>query len=195
MTSMAAANLVWDAWIVSWILAAVWSRRTAARPPAIDQLIHWVPTAIGFGLLFAGSRFTHFAPLWRLSPAAGWVLTGVCVAGLFFTWWARIALGSLWSGSVGRKEGHTLVRVGPYRLVRHPIYTGLILAALASAAQIGMAANLAGAVVLTFGLWLKARLEERFLSAQLGAEAYAEYRRGTPMLVPFWPAGGGKRAA
>jgi protein-S-isoprenylcysteine O-methyltransferase Ste14 len=117
------------------------------------------------------------------------------VAGLFFTWWARIALGSLWSGSVGRKEGHTLVRVGPYRLVRHPIYTGLILAALASAAQIGMAANLAGAVVLTFGLWLKARLEERFLSAQLGAEAYAEYRRGTPMLVPFWPAGGGKRAA
>ena len=117
-------------------------------------------------------------------------LLGEPLAGLLFTWWARISLGSLWSGSVSRKEGHTVIQNGPYRLVRHPIYTGLILAAFAQAIQIGQAANLLGALLMTFGFWLKARLEERFLSQELGPEAYADYRRRTPMLVPFWPAGG-----
>jgi protein-S-isoprenylcysteine O-methyltransferase Ste14 len=181
---------LWDAWALSWIAAMVWSRRTAARPPALSQLVHWLPTIIGFGLLAFGSYATNFAPLWRLPDAAGWVLTGVCAGGLLFTWWARISLGSLWSGSVSRKIDHTVIQSGPYRLVRHPIYTGLIAAALAQGALIGMWANLLGALLLAFGLWLKARLEERFLGRELGEAAYAEYRRRTPMLAPFWPTRG-----
>jgi protein-S-isoprenylcysteine O-methyltransferase Ste14 len=181
---------LWDAWVVSWTVAMVWSRRTAARPPALDQLVHWLPTVIGFGLLAFGSSATHFAPLWRLPDAAGWALAGVCAAGLLFTWWARISLGSLWSGSVSRKADHTVIQNGPYRLVRHPIYTGLIAAALAQGVLIGMFANLLGALILAFGFWLKARLEERFLSQELGEAGYSEYRRRTPMLMPFWPPGG-----
>jgi protein-S-isoprenylcysteine O-methyltransferase Ste14 len=185
-----AGGLMWDVWAVSWIAAVVWSRRAAARPPALDQLVHWLPTVIGFGLLAVGSYATNFAPLWRLPDVAGWALTGVCAAGLLFTWWARISLGSLWSGSVSRKVDHTLIESGPYRLVRHPIYTGLIAAALAQGVLIGMFANLFGALLLTVGFWLKARLEERFLSQELGAAAYADYRRRTPMLAPFWPTRG-----
>jgi protein-S-isoprenylcysteine O-methyltransferase Ste14 len=83
-----------------------------------------------------------------------------------------------------------VIQSGPYHLVRHPIYTGLIVAALAQGVLIGMAANLVGAVLVGLGFWLKARLEERFLSQELGAATYAEYRRRTPMLVPFWPARG-----
>lgn len=189
VSPLEASTLVLDAWVVSWIAAMVWSRRTAARPPALDQLVHWLPTAVGIGLLAFGSVGTRLAPLWRLPDAADWALAGVCAAGLLFTWWARIALGSLWSGSVSRKDDHSLVQRGPYRLVRHPIYTGLIVAALAQGVLIGMAANLAGALLIAFGFWLKARLEERFLGEELGAP-YAEYRRRTPMLVPFWPARG-----
>jgi protein-S-isoprenylcysteine O-methyltransferase Ste14 len=189
-TPAAAIMLMWDAWVVSWIIAVLWSRRTAARPPALDQLIHWLPTAVGVLLLAFGSIGTHFAPLWRLPDVAGWALAGACAAGLLFTWWARVSLGSLWSGSVGRKDDHTVIQTGPYRLVRHPIYTGLILAAFAQAIQIGMAANLLGALLMAFGLWLKARLEERFLSQELGAAAYSDYKRRTPMLAPFWPARG-----
>lgn len=190
MTPLGASQIMWDVWIVSWVIAMFWSRRAAARPRALDQFVHWLPTIVGFALLSAGSRWTHFAPLWRLSPRAGWILAGVCGAGLAFTWWARVALGSLWSGSVSRKDDHTVVQSGPYGLVRHPIYTGLIAAALALGVLTGMAANLAGAGLMVLGFWLKARLEERFLSQELGEAAYADYRRRVPMLVPFWPVRG-----
>jgi protein-S-isoprenylcysteine O-methyltransferase Ste14 len=181
-----AITLSWDAWIVSWIGAVVWSRRATARPAAVDQ-IHWLPTLVGLALLAFGSAATHFRPLWVLPESAEWALAGICAAGLLFTWWARIALGSLWSGSVSAKEDHVVIRNGPYGLVRHPIYTGLIIAAFAQSIQVGQAANLVGAVLFSLGLWLKARLEERFLGQELGTDAYADYRRRIPMLIPFWP--------
>lgn len=190
LTPPESSTLMWDIWVVSWIVAVVWSRRTAARPPALDQLVHWLPTAVGILLLAFGSIGTNFTPLWRLPDVANWSLAGTCGAGLIFTWWARISLGSLWSGSVSRKDDHTVIQSGPYRLVRHPIYTGLIIAAFASAIQVGQAANLLGALLMAFGFWLKARLEERFLDQELGSDAYADYRQRTPMLIPFWPVKG-----
>ena len=190
VSSLQASMIMWDVWVVSWIAAIIWSRRAAGRPPALDQLVHWLPTAIGVCLFAFGSLGTHFAPLWRLADVAGWGLAGVCGTGLLFTWWARISLGSLWSGSVSRKVDHSVIQSGPYGLVRHPIYTGLIVAAVAQGILIGMAANLAGALLMAFGFWLKARLEERFLDRELGPDAYANYRRRTPMLIPFWPVKG-----
>jgi len=183
-----ACSLMWDTWLVSWIIAMVWSRRATARPPTLDQFVHWLPIAVGFGLLAFGSIATNFTPLWRLPDAAGWALAVVCGVSLFFTWWARISLGSLWSGLVSRKDDHTVIQSGAYRLVRHPIYNGLIVAGLAHAIVIGQVANLAGALLMALGFWVKARLEERFLSQELGAATYSEYRRRTPMLVPFWRA-------
>jgi protein-S-isoprenylcysteine O-methyltransferase Ste14 len=190
VTPAETCTLLWDVWVVSWIAAMAWSRQAAAQPPALDQFLHWAPTAIGVCLLTFGSVGTNFTPLWRLPDLVCWSLAGVCGAGLVFTWWARVSLGSLWSGSVSRKDDHTVIQSGPYRLVRHPIYTGLIIAAVAQGVLIGQIANLAGALLMTFGFWLKARLEERFLSQELGAAAYSDYRRRTPMLVPFWPARG-----
>jgi protein-S-isoprenylcysteine O-methyltransferase Ste14 len=194
MTPLAASNAIWDLWIASWVLASVWTRRTAARPSLIDQAIHLTPTLIGGALLLFGStawfeaRFgvPVQAPLWPTPDLFGWAMTGLVTAGLGFTWWARVTLGSLWSGSVARKEGQAVVRSGPYGLVRHPIYTGIIAAAFALAVQIAMPANLIGAALLALGFWLKARLEERFLSEELGQD-YADYRATTPMLTPFWP--------
>ena len=116
-----ASSLMIDVWVVSWIAATLWSRRVAARPPAFDELLHWLPTVVGIGLLGFGSVATRFAPLWRLPAGVQWALTGGCGAGLLFTWWARVSLGSLWSGSVSRKDDHVVIQTGPYRLVRHPI--------------------------------------------------------------------------
>ena len=107
------------------------------------------------------------------------------LAGLLFTWWARIHLGRLWSSSVTRKADHHVVDTGPYRIVRHPIYTGIILASLATAAMRGTALAWLGACVMTTGWVIKARLEEEFLREQLGAETYAKYARRVPMLVPL----------
>ena len=182
-----ACTILWDLWLASWIAVACWSSRAAARPLARQEIASLILPVIGFGLLGFGSLATNFAPLWTLPDGLGWALATVCGLGLLFTWWARASIGSLWSAAVSLKQGHSVVQSGAYGLVRHPIYTGLIIAALAQAIIIGQAANLAGAVLLTVGFWLKARLEERFLSEGLDSSAYADYRRRTPMLIPLWP--------
>ena len=114
-------------------------------------------------------------------------LAAVMLAGLSLTWWARIYLGPLWSSVITRKEDHSIVDTGPYALVRHPIYTGLIIALLATAAAEGRATALIGAAFVIFGVWLKARTEERFLMAELGAEIYGSYCRRVSMLILSLP--------
>lgn len=185
-------------WALSWFLAAIWTRRTAARPPVLDQVAYLVPTALGgvlqYGPLITRTRrFDDFAgnlALWRLPAAVGWAMFAVCLAGLAFTWWARLTLGSLWSGTVQRKEAHAIVEAGPYRFVRHPIYTGLLAAFASIDLQLAAPWGFVGFALFALGFYLKARLEERFLMAELGEGAYADYRRRTPMLVPFWPVRG-----
>lgn len=76
---------------------------------------------------------------------------------------------------------------GPYGIVRHPIYTGLLLAVLATMVAKGTVFGLIGSLVIALGIWMKARLEEQFLRGELGSEAYDSYRRRVPMLVPFGP--------
>jgi len=187
------SGVLWALWVVSWVIAALWSRRTTARPPNRARILDLALTCAGGALMAYASRMRELSTegvlgplLWRLPLALDWSLTGLVAVGLAFTWWARITLGDLWSSNVVRKESHTVVQRGPYGLVRHPIYTGLIFAAFALAVQIGTLAALAGAALMAAGFWTKARLEERFLGAELG-EAYAAYRRRTPMLAPFWP--------
>jgi protein-S-isoprenylcysteine O-methyltransferase Ste14 len=82
------------------------------------------------------------------------------------------------------KAGHRVVDTGPYCLVRHPIYSGLILAALATALMFGEAAAVAGFAAMVLGCWIKARLEERFLRQELGLEAYDAYAARVGMLFP-----------
>jgi len=192
MTPVEATTGLWVAWLISWMLAALWTRRTQARPPLGEILLYVFPTVAGGLLLFMGANDVLTAHgwaaayrLWRLQQWAAWLMTSLAAAGFAFTWWARITLGDLWSSQVSRKENHVIVETGPYGLVRHPIYTGLIAAACATAIEIASAQALVGAALMSFGFWMKARLEERFLRQQLGAEAYDAYARRVAMLVPF----------
>ena len=125
--------------------------------------------------------------IWINPPPLAWGALLVVVAGIALCWWARVHLGNLWSDSVTLKEGHRVVDSGPYRLVRHPMYTGFIVMDLGLAILCGSALALAGVAVMIFGLWLKARVEEQFLSEELGASAYAAYKARTPMLMPRMP--------
>ena len=184
----------WTVWAVSWMLAAAWANRTANRPPIGSQAPYRFITFVGFVLLlFYVVHRSHgqvyltykYAPLWTLPDEAKWAMVGVAAFGFLFCWWARIHLGVLWSGSITRKEGHRVVDTGPYAIVRHPIYTGIIIAAFATMAVRGTAAAIAGTALIMLGYWMKGRLEERFLRGELGAEAYDAYARKTAMLIPF----------
>ena len=83
-------------------------------------------------------------------------MVALAAVGFLFAWWARIYLGRLWSGSITRKEGHKVVDTGPYAIVRHPIYTGIYIAAIASAVAIGTLHAILGAMLLIVGYWVKA---------------------------------------
>jgi protein-S-isoprenylcysteine O-methyltransferase Ste14 len=179
-------------WAVSWAIAALWSRRTVGRPGGIGGSAYYLPTLIGTALLFAPAMIGHprrvqellRGPLWRLPEPICWIFFAATLASFAFAWWARLCLGSLWSGSITRKVGHRVVDGGPYRLVRHPIYTGIIAASFLLAIELGTPAAFAGAAIMTLGWWMKARAEERFLGQELG-HPYDDYRRRTPMLVPW----------
>jgi protein-S-isoprenylcysteine O-methyltransferase Ste14 len=123
--------------------------------------------------------------IWHLGDALNWILVALTGGGLLFTWWARIHLGRLWSDLIVKKAGHHVVDTGPYRLMRHPIYSGLILAAFATAIEKGNSFALLGAAIITLAFYTKARREERFLRAELGEGAYDAYASKTPMLMPF----------
>jgi protein-S-isoprenylcysteine O-methyltransferase Ste14 len=125
------------------------------------------------------------ATVWRAGNTTGWILAATAISGFAVAWWARITLGRLWSGSVTRKVHHEIISAGPYRMVRHPIYSGLLLSVAATAALRGTAAAVLGAVAIGIGLFVKARVEERFLRSELGRERYDGYARRVPMLVPF----------
>jgi len=123
--------------------------------------------------------------LWDTGPVFGWAMVALAIAGFLFMWWARIVLGRLWSSGVAVKEEHRVIDSGPYGLVRHPIYTGIIVAGFATAALRGTALSFLGAAVMTMSWYIKAKMEEGFLREQLGAAAYDAYARRVPMLMPF----------
>ena len=191
MTPQLLTMVAWSAFILSWIGAAFWADRAEKRPARREAWLYRAVTAAGVVLLVAGGeQFSRAADrLWSFEPVVDYALVLVVLSGLAFTWWARLYLGRLWSSSVTKKADHRVVDTGPYAIVRHPIYTGIILACAATAAQLGAALAVAGVLSLCVGFWIKARLEERFLRGQLGEGAYDSYRQKVPMLVPFGPRG------
>ena len=186
MAPLIAITALWVLWLLSWIAAARWADPAAKRPAAGEEALYRLATVGGAVALFIGDRFDG-GPLWRLGLGFEWALVAVAALGLTFTWWARLYLGRLWSSSVTRKADHHVVDAGPYAIVRHPIYTGIIAALYATALLKASPLGIVGVILMTYGFWLKAKLEERFLSEQLGVEAYGAYRRKVPMLVPFGP--------
>jgi len=184
---LSACYAIWIAWALSWFLAAGWSSHAESRPNMAQQLPYRLLNIAGFVLLFAFDTHRYHGPLrlWTLPKSAGWVMVLFCVLGFAFAWWARLHLGLLWSAQVTKKADHQIVDSGPYGIVRHPIYTGIILAAIALAIVKGTVIAVIGALLGTLGFWVKARLEEGFLREQLGAEAYDASRRRVPTLVPF----------
>jgi protein-S-isoprenylcysteine O-methyltransferase Ste14 len=180
-----AIGAAWVAWVFSWLAAAAWTRQTLARPSYARELPNRLVTVIGGAILFVslGSTHTSFPIRWYPSEVFGWGMFACVLGGMAFAWWARLHLGTLWSGTVTRKADHRIIDGGPYAIVRHPIYTGILFALYATALERGHIEPIVGAALITIGFWMKARLEESFLAQDIAG--YDEYRARVPMLVPF----------
>jgi protein-S-isoprenylcysteine O-methyltransferase Ste14 len=177
---------LWLAWFAYWMVAARNVKATRRRESIATFLLNRVFVIIGALLLilphpplrWLGERF--------IAPGlVGYGLgLAVIAAGLGFAVWARVYLGRNWSGTVTIKQDHELVRNGPYAIVRHPIYSGILLALLGTAIAVGEWRGLLAFAAIAAGFLIKMRAEERFMSEVFG-EQYARYRREVPALIPF----------
>lgn len=172
-------------WGILWLGGATAGTQPARVESRASRLAHLALMAAAFWLLFAtnppiGALNQRVVADTTLGRYAG---LGATIAGLGLTVWARLILGRNWSAVVTIKQDHRLVRTGPYKWVRHPIYSGLLLAMLGTAIFLCEWRGLVGFGVGLAGFWLKARLEERFLIEQFGPE-YAEYKKKVKALIP-----------
>jgi len=177
---------LWVLWALYWFVAARDVKATRRSESTASRWAHIGPLLIA-ALLFALPHlplpllYARFIPATKVGFFAG----AACVAaGLGFAVWARVVLGRNWSGIVTVKQDHELIRRGPYAIVRHPIYTGLLAGFAGSALALGEWRGLIALVIVCVALWRKLRLEERWL-AEIFGDSYAQYQREVAALVPF----------
>lgn len=184
----AAHYLIVGCWIIFcvwWLISALTAKAVAEKQSLRSALAHRIPVGLGWWLLIL-PRVPP--PLnWRLLPHPDWLLaTGAaaCVLGLYITLWARWTLAGNWSSDVTFKQNHELIRRGPYRFVRHPIYTGLLVMGLGTGLAIGQLRCGLSLVVVAFGFWVKLRQEEKLLLRHF-PDQYPLYQKQVKALVPF----------
>jgi protein-S-isoprenylcysteine O-methyltransferase Ste14 len=176
---------LWIVWLLLWMLASVRVKKTRAPEPASTRIAYAIPKILTALLLFSPvfRRGVFSQRFITPSPATEWTGVAITALGIAFTLWARVHIGRNWSARVVIKEQHELVRSGPYRLVRHPIYTGLLVAIAGTALVVGEVRAVAALAFAIIGFTAKAKREEAILSGEFGDE-YARYRRETGMLLP-----------
>lgn len=177
---------LWAIWLVSWIAAAPWSKATAQRESVLSRTAYQVPLLLGIWLLATPHVPYHWLTARVLPPGRVWFWLGAVLvaAGLLWSWYARVHLGANWSAQATIKHGHELIRTGPYRWTRHPIYTGLLLAFLGSAVALNEWRGLLALALVTASFLRKLSIEERLMAARF-PEAYPRYKAEVPALVPF----------
>jgi protein-S-isoprenylcysteine O-methyltransferase Ste14 len=175
---------LWILFIVVWVIGAFTVKRAARKQFSTARLLFFASV-----ILVVWFFSSHPRPwlMTRLVPDAPWaVWTGLILtaAGIGFAIVARFFLGRNWDGRVVIKKDHTLITSGPYEYVRHPIYSGILLAILGSVIANGRAVYFAFFAWVVIGLWIKSRLEERLMVEQFGAQ-YVAYRERVKALIPW----------
>jgi len=178
-------GICWVVFILYWVISARWVKAVKEKQSVWSSLSHRIPLACSYFLL-AG---LHLPPPLNLllTPHADWARAlGVssCILGLLVTLWAPWTLGSNWSSTVTFRRGHELIRTGPYRLARHPIYTGLLVMALGTALNFGQLRCWLAMPLMTAAFWIKLKQEEKLLLRHFTDE-YPVYQKQVKALVPF----------
>jgi protein-S-isoprenylcysteine O-methyltransferase Ste14 len=178
--------VLWIVFLVYWQIKAARTKTAQRIEPAGSRVLRAVTLLVAVILLST----THiplrwlYVQLWPAGLLPFWLGAAIAVAGLLFAVWARVHLGRNWSSAVTIKQDHELIRTGPYAVVRHPIYTGILGGFLGTAIALSQVRGFVGLALVFVGFWYKLRMEEQWMRSQFG-ETYAEYAQQTAALVPY----------
>lgn len=180
-------KLAWLSVLLYWLWSARRVKAAERMESAFKRFVaYWLPLLVAALLLGPGDWFGHsllrdnFVPHTTLVYSLGLAL---CLLGAALAIWSRHLLGQNWSLSVQLKMEHELIQSGPYRFVRHPIYSGLLLLFIGNALMVGDWRGILAVAIVFVSFWRKLRQEEGWLTQQFGA-AYHAYQQRTKALVP-----------
>jgi protein-S-isoprenylcysteine O-methyltransferase Ste14 len=177
---------LWIIFFVYWQIKAAHAKTTQRLEPAASRILRVFIFVVALVLFFAPRiplPWLYFQ-LWAQGLLPFWLGAAITIAGLLSAVWARVYLGSNWSRSVTIKQNHELITTGPYTLVRHPIYTGILTGIIGSAIALSEVRGVIAVALFFFAFWMKLRMEEQWMRSQFG-ETYAAYARKTASLVPY----------
>lgn len=184
-TTLAVA--AWLFFLGYWLWSARRLKPSTRAEPALPRFFkYWLPIILAILLMWPNAWLDGNVLGRRILPDTyALALLGLLliVAGVLFACWARYILGSNWSSEVQLKQDHELIERGPYRYVRHPIYTGILLALLGTVVLLGEWRALLGFVIMFVSFWRKLRLEETWLGEHFGS-VYTDYIRRVKALIP-----------
>ena len=177
---------VWIVFLVYWQIKAANTKTTQRLEPVASRVLRVLVFLIAITLLSTALiplpwLYVH---LWPVGLWPFWLGAAVTVGGLLFAIWAREHLGRNWSRSVTIKEDHELIRSGPYGVVRHPIYTGILTGFLGTAIALSQVRGVIAFVLVFLVFWAKFRMEEEWMRSEFG-ESYTTYSNQTAALVPY----------
>jgi len=182
--SRLAAGL-WFLLLFVWLALAFSMKKAKKQETQWERLQHTLAIIFGFWLLFENNWKWLNLKLWPVTQSLLWIGLGLTAAGVAISIWARVTLGANWSSVVTLKEDHELIRKGPYRWVRHPIYTGILVSFIGTELIKGHLRGWMGLAIVLATFYFKARREERFLQQEFGA-GFEEHARRTGMFLPKW---------
>ncbi len=176
----------WGVFCVVWLLAALFTKRTVYHESGARRLRYIIPILFGWFLIFRGYRLPRPFNIYVIPETEAILVAAaiLCLCGLGCCLWARAVLGRNWSGTVTLKENHELIVRGPYRLVRHPIYTGLLAMLLATALEQGHIAGMIGLLFAFVSFWIKLSNEEEVMRKQF-PDQYPAYAERVKRIIPF----------
>ena len=185
INSEAIIKSLWMLFALFWLVSAIKRKETKKRESMLQRLLYMLPLMAAFILVFRpavrygwlGQRFLPDAAVMQ------WIAVLLTASGVAIAFWARWHLGANWSGVVTLKEGHELIRTGPYQFIRHPIYTGILLMLVGTMVAIGEVRGLIALLMAWASFYVKARREESFLAQEFGPR-FAEHSEHTGMFLP-----------
>jgi protein-S-isoprenylcysteine O-methyltransferase Ste14 len=181
-------NIAWAILILYWFISGIKSKKSVLMESISKQFIfYWLPLIMAVYLLGPDERFGNYLITGKFVPnndIAGLTGLSVSIFGLVIACRARYTLGKNWSVSVQKKEDHELIIKGAYRLIRHPIYSGLLLMFLGNAIIVGKWRGLIGVLIVFVSFWFKLKKEEKWLTDVFGVK-YSEYIAKSKALIPW----------